>query len=337
MNYKRLLILFAIPILSFSQQFSDEELLEMQLPIIYKVNRAIFSMDKYYEKYEIDTLNKVEYFDEFNQNNPALNIDNIECELSILESSFPGIRSKKQQVMDLSFKVNMDEKLPRNKTKIIEYNLTDSNNKKIVLMDSLGHSRGGGSNISYQMFYFQNLGFGSIKGHIDLQFKFLTGYKNYGVNREKGDSLIRIGDKTIKILEYKENYIVLKGDKELLQKLEYSNLTNNNFHIVAAKDEMEMDLNPLETNGNTEVGSLSYSSPSSKTVLPSQFFDVEIRDMAYNEYKLFFNKNRKAFEDQEYMCLIKFNTKIINLYLHLPTYEKTLTKKIHIDSKIITR
>lgn len=204
-------------------------------------------------------------------------------------------------------------------------------------MDSLGHSRGGGSNISYQMFYFQNLGFGSIKGHIDLQFKFLTGYKNYGVNREKGDSLIRIGDKTIKILEYKENYIVLKGDKELLQKLEYSNLTNNNFHIVAVKDEMEMDLNPLETNGNTEVGSLSYSSPSSKTVLPSQFFDVEIRDMPYNEYKLFFNKNRKAFEDQEYMCLIKFNTKIINLYLHLPTYEKTLTKKIHIDSKIITR
>ena len=56
-------------------------------------------------------------------------------------------------------------------------------------MDSLGHSRGGGSNISYQMFYFQNLGFGSIKGHIDLQFKFLTGYKNYGINREKGDSL----------------------------------------------------------------------------------------------------------------------------------------------------
>ncbi len=337
MNYKRLLILFAIPILSFSQQFSDKELLEMQLPIIYKVNRAIFSMDKYYEKYEIDTLTKVEYFDEFNPNNPALNIDNIECEISILESSFPGIRSKKQQVMDLSFKVNMDEKLPRNKTKIIEYNLTDSNNKKIVLMDSLGHSRGGGSNISYQMFYFQNLGFGSIKGHIDLQFKFLTGYKNYGINREKGDSLIRIGDKTIKILEYKENYIVLKGDKELLQKLEYSNLTNNNFHIVAVKDEMEMDLNPLETNGNTEVGSLSYSSPSSKTVLPSQFFDVEIRDMPYNEYKLFFNKNRKAFEDQEYMCLIKFNTKIINLYLHLPTYEKTLTKKIHIDSKIITR
>ena len=95
MNYKRLLILFAIPILSFSQQFSDEELLEMQLPIIYKVNRAIFSMDKYYEKYEIDTLTKVEYFDEFNQNNPALNIDNIECELSILESSFPGITPKK--------------------------------------------------------------------------------------------------------------------------------------------------------------------------------------------------------------------------------------------------
>ncbi|MEE1961051.1 hypothetical protein V1387_00040 [Allomuricauda taeanensis] len=338
MNYKLLLLFISIPVLTCAQEFSDKEVLESQLPILYNVNLGLFSLDKYSKRYEIDTLTQVVYFDGAIQENLALEVDNLEFDVSMAELSFPGmgVGKKMQQLIELKITSYNDIKLPRNKIKIVEHNLTDSNNEKIVLRDSLGYPQGGGANVSYQVFYLKNLGFGEIKGYVDLQFRFLTGYENHKISLGQ-DSSIKIGGKMIRILEYGKNYVLLKGDKNVLKNLAYSNLTDHNFPVVGKEGGVGIGAAPGDVNSYPEDATMFISSPSSKTTLPTPFFEPRIKNMSFKEYKIFFNENMEAFRSEEHMCLIKFNTEIINLFLHLPKYGIKPSKRIHIDAKISKR
>ncbi|WP_318345229.1 hypothetical protein [Flagellimonas baculiformis] len=338
MNYKLLLLFISIPALTCAQEFSDKEVLESQLPILYNVNLGLFSLDKYSKDYEIDTVAQVVYYDGPIQENLVLDVDDLEYDVSIAELSYPGmgIGNRVQQFIELKITSGKDVKLPKSQLKIVEHQLTDSNNKEIVLRDSLGYPQGGGANVSCQVFYLKNLGFGAIKGHVDLQFRLLTGYENHKISLGQ-DSSIKIGSKMIKILEYGKNYVLLKGDKNVLKNLAYSNLTDDNFPVVGKEGGVGIGAAPGDVNSYPEGATMSISSPSSKTTLPTPFFEPRIKNMSFKEYKVFFNENMEAFRSEEHMCLIKFNTEIINLFLHLPKYGIKPSKKIHIDAKISKR
>lgn len=325
MHFKIVVLFTIFPILSISQKLSDAEIIEKQLPRIYTINQALFQTAKFYEEYEKDTLRRVEFF---NKNTPDIDLENIEFDIAVLKEIDTQV-----QVLDLTLELKTNEILPKSKVKIIETNLTDLNGQKIILQDSVGYSKGGGAKKSYQSFYFNNLGVDRILGYIDLNLEFLSGYENFRINKTKRDSLITIENKTINIIEFGENYILLKGDKKMLQNIQYSNVTDDNFAISAVRDEVDKEINPFSAN-NLDGGDANISSSSNKSLFPYQFFDEKIKNMTFEAYKVFFNKNIDAFKNSEYQCLIRFNTRILNLYLHLPKYQSNMTKRIQIDHKI---
>lgn len=324
-----IVIIFALfPFLSISQKLSDKEILERQLPILYKINQALFQTEEFYEEYEKDTLQSIEFF---NKNRPDIDIENLVFDLTVLQDIDTQV-----QALDLKLELNTNDKLPKSKVKIIENNLTDLNGQKVILQDSIGQSKGGGYKTNNQFFYFNNLGAYKITGYIDVKMAFLSGYENFKINKSKRDSLITIENKTIKIIEFGENYILLQGDREILQNIEYSNLTDDNFAISAVKDEVERERNQFRMS-DFDSGTVNISSPSNKSVFPYKFFDKKIKNMSFEEYTMFFDENIDAFKNSEYKCLIRFNTKIFNLFLHLPKYQNYVSKKIQVDNKIIKK
>ncbi len=337
MAYRLLFLCIVFPFLAFSQELSKEELFEMQLPSIFRSNLNLFAKHDYYEKYKVSEM-PVSYFKDFDS--ISITPDDITYDIAAIEYLVPGT-NKRSQTIEFTFKFDMAENISSIKTKVLKHTLTDRKNNRIALYDSILRSRGGGSNYGenyitkLHQLIFKNLGKDHIKGDIDIQFKFLTGYRQYKIDSIPKDSLLPIEGKKIKILEYGKNYILLQGDKKVLSRLEYSNVTNDYKRLDAIGDEEEMEIQSTDVALGLSRASASMAAPSSKTVYPKLFFDERIKDMSLDEYRIFWKEEVQHIDkNEDLLCLIKFNTEILNLYFHMPKYGKECIKTIHIDHTI---
>ena len=333
---RKIFILFIIAIVqSISAQNNvDEKQFQLMKPMLFEMNQKLF----YENDFVTSTINP-NYIPQWKKKIDLSNLDTIFNSIkkeSLIE--FEEHNFEKQNIKYQNLKLIAKYKDEKNanlkfKIEIIENNLKDKNDSKIMFRNVIGLSNGNGFEDSlkenYLSFNIKNIANNSVKGKIKFKISFLTSYKVIKVNDFVKDSIFTFQNSKFKILSLKDNYIKFIGLDSLSDKkaenIEYCNLDKNLKEVIPTSDENENSFNSM----NSEI---QISTPSSKVSFPSFLFDEKVKYMNFDEYSEYLDLNRKNKSNK--IHYIKFTTKIKDLYFYEECYDEFREFEINVNQTI---
>lgn len=176
-------------------------------------------------------------------------------------------------------------------------------------------------------FHLKKMAKASVKGTLKFKVSFLSSYKAIRINDFLKDSIFEFQKSKFKILEFKDNYIKFVGLDSLAD-----NRANNILEL-----NLDKNLKTIVPLANKlDVSPIQVRTPSGRYSLPPFLFEEKVKDMTFEAYSKYLDKMRKLYKNKKInrIHLVKFDTKIDQLYFYEECYDIAKEFEVTIDQKI---
>lgn len=311
----------------------NEKQFELYKPMLYEANQEVFKKNDF----STETITNLNFIPDWEK----------KINLTVIDSLFTLIRDNilidfeeyKEQKKELAFqnlKLIIKRKVKKFsdhafKFEIVENNLVDKANEKVIFNNLVALVNGGAFRDDFSKgglyFNLKKNAKASVKGTLKFKVSFLSSYKVVKVNDFLKDSIFEFQKSKFKILEFKDNYIKFVGLDSLAD-----NRANNILEL-----NLDKNLKTIVPLANKlDVSPIQVRTPSGRYSLPPFLFEEKVKDMTFEAYSKYLDKMRKLYKNKKInrIHLVKFDTKIDQLYFYEECYDIAKEFEVTIDQKI---